>query len=175
MNTKLSSKRRPWPNLIWQPILAVIFICVVLFVMNNLARTTLLWAVGAGALSSSSFIVFGKPSLRSAMPLKIIGGYMVGIFCGVILHLLYIQFHIFEAGFIQTSNYHVLGMFAALATGLCLFFMSLLRVEHPPAAGMALVLVIDLQDYDIVLVVIVAALVLGLLRQLLCKKLVDLA
>ncbi len=170
----LHLRQHTWSNLIWQTAIAVIFICVVLFFMNHLAESDVLWAVGAGSLSSSCFIVFGKPSSPPAMPYKIVGGYIIGILSGILLHFIAGFFHDFNCSFLGTVQYHVVGMMAALAIGLCLIFMSLFRVEHPPAAGMALVLVIDMKDYNIIFVVLIFAIALALIRRMLRRHLIDL-
>ena len=164
-----------WPNFLWQPTFAIIFLCVVLFFMNRYTTSDLLWAVGAGALASSCFIVFGKPSSAPANPFKIIGGYTMGILIGVIFHSIALHLHDLPAGFLGTTHFHIVGMIAAICTGVCLLLMSLLRVEHPPAAGMSLVLVIDLRDYYVVLIVFIAAIILAGIRRLLCHRLIDLA
>ena len=60
----IARHKHTWPNLIWQPSVAIIFVLLVLFVMGHFASGDVLWAVGAGSLSSSSYIVLGITSLR---------------------------------------------------------------------------------------------------------------
>ena len=164
-----STKLYTWPNLIWQSLLAVVFMCLVLFSLNEVANSNILWAVGAGALASSSYLVFGKPHAPSAEPVKIIGGYLVAILVGGIIRFFYNQFPFFQANLMGLSHFHVIGMLAAIAVGLTLVFMVLLKIEHPPAAGMALALVLDVHEFDVVFVVFFAMLLLASLRQILKK------
>ena len=170
----IARHKHTWPNLIWQPSVAIIFVLLVLFVMGHFASGDVLWAVGAGSLSSSSYIVFGQPSNSSGEPKKIVGGYLVGILTGFILRILIMQIHNLESSFPGTSHFYFIGFIAAISVGICLFFMALLRLEHPPAAGMALVLVIDMHDYNEIVIVIMAAFLLALIRRFLSKQLIDL-
>ncbi|MCH9770465.1 MAG: HPP family protein [Gammaproteobacteria bacterium] len=163
-----------WHNYIWQPLLAAVFICMVLVCFNFISVTSVLWAVGAGALSSSAFIVFGLPSSVTAKAGKIIGGYAVGIICGLIVRLSLQYFLALGVFHTNMPHFHLLGMFAAITVGISLFFMGLLKVEHPPAAGMSLVLVIDIQNYSVLAVIFAAAILLAVLHQALKKYLCDL-
>ena len=163
-----------WSHLIWQPLVAIVFVVLVLFFMNHFANSDVLWAVGAGSLSSSSYIVFGKSSSAAAQPKKIIGGYLVGILTGFALRVITMQFHDFECMLLGTPHFHLIALVAAVSVGLSLFFMALLKLEHPPAEGMALVLVIDMRDYDELLVLIIAAILLALIHRLFSRRLLDL-
>lgn len=167
-------KKHTWPNYLWQPLLAIIFVVFVLFFMNHFSHSDVLWAVGAGSLSSSCYIIFGHPSSPSAQPKKVIGGYFIGIITGFILRILSMGLHDYNRNFLGTPHFHVIGVIAAISVGLCLFLMSITKLEHPPAAGMALVLVIDMHDYNEIVLVIIAALLLAVIHRLLCRKLVDL-
>ncbi len=176
MKTPHQSKHN-WPNLIWQPLAAILFLWVVLICLDQLATSQILWAVGAGSLASSSYIVFGKPHGPTAIPLRIIGGYLVGIATGGLMRLASVYvFPVFAGTMfnVHPQAMQLVGVAAALSVGLSLFFMVLLRLEHPPAAGMALVLVLDVRDYYVVYVVIIAAIILALLRMLLRRYLQDL-
>jgi len=175
MKYRFQLKEHIWPNLIWQPLVAVIFLSIILIFMNHFTQSSILWAVGTGALASSCFIVFGKPSSAHSMPHKIIGGYIIGILSGVIFHLIAVHFQ--TAGFhlLGNEDFQMLGITAALSAGFCLVLMSVLKLEHPPAAGMALVLTIELQDYSDILIVLIAAIILASIRWFLRRRLVDLS
>jgi len=161
-------------NYLWQPCLATAFIIAVLTLMNHFDREYVLWAVGAGSLSSSAYIVFSRPCSLTAKPLHIIGGYVVGVLSGVIFRTLIMHFRLIEHGFIGTKHFYLLGTLAACSVGLCVILMSIFKAEHPPAAGMALVMVIDLQDYKVTFLILTSALFLGLLKQFLRNYLVNL-
>jgi CBS domain-containing membrane protein len=169
---KLSNAR--WLHLIWQPLLGVIFICVALFVLNHFATSTILWAVGAGSLSSSVFICMTKPKSYVAKAHRIVGGYLVGMISGESMRFAFLQYYKMTGNFIGAPHYHVMGMMAAIAVGLAIVLMVLLHVEHPPAAGIALVLVIDVHDYRVLAIIFVAACVLAVIKRLLYCRLVEL-
>lgn len=163
-----------WFNYIWQPLTAVVFMSIVLFILNALATSSILWAVGAGALASSCFVVFGQPFSSNAFPHRIIGGYFIGIGMGGLMRIISEQLYLFQKDFLVSPHFQTMGILAAVTVGLALFFMTLFRLQHPPATGMALVLVLDVRDYKTMFVVFFAATALALLRIVLKKQLIDL-
>jgi len=167
-------KSYPWPNLIWQPLLATIFTGWILFFMGYFANSSVLWAVGAGSLSSSSYIIFSKPSTVPAAFKNILSGYLIGIITGITLHIIKMGFGYFNYGILDTPYSYIVEMMAASSVGLCLFIMALFKVEHPPAAGIALILVIDIYNYNEIIFIVIAALLLAVTHYCLRNKLVDL-
>ncbi|PIZ03626.1 MAG: hypothetical protein COY58_08420 [Gammaproteobacteria bacterium CG_4_10_14_0_8_um_filter_38_16] len=153
-------------NYIWQP--AIIFLFVILNLFYHTAKSDVLWAVGAGSLASSAFIIFSKPSSVSAHPLRLIVAYVVAILCGMLLHVM--------GGLLLYSGYGFvwISFLASVSVVVCLFLMMGLKIEHPPAVGMALVFVIDLKDYRTSILIIAAITVLVLLKLLLNRQLSDL-
>ncbi len=174
MSFEINNNRRNWENYIWQPLLAVIFVCAVLFFLKQTAHSMILWAVGASSLSSSALIVCSHPSSKTSRAVNIIGGYIIGIFVGELLRTIVVQFEPIVKGFLMDPSYQMLVFAAAIAVGISILLMSLLKVRHPPAAGIALVLVIDIRDYSVLIIIFIAAVVLALLRLLLRKELCDL-
>lgn len=175
MEFKFKQKTRaPWINYIWQPCSAMVFVCMVLVCFNFVATTDLLWAVGAGALTSSAFLVFGVPSSPTGKPIKIIGGYIIGIACGLIVRLALLSFFTLTKFTTDMPHFRLLGIMAAITVGISLLIMTLFKVDHPPAAGMSLVLVIDIQQYDVLGIIFSAAIILACLRMLLANYLYDL-
>lgn len=166
--------RNVWPNILLQPLCAVGFMLVLLLTLNSFATSPILWAVGSGSLASSCYLVFGQPSSISSSPRRIVGGYLIGIAVGEFVRLIVSKFYVFGADFLQQTNLHAVGVFAALAVGGCLVVMALLDLEHPPAAGMTLVLILDVHDYYVLAVIMAAALILAVIRFLLRKHLRDL-
>ncbi len=164
----------PWFNLIWQSLLATIFTGWILFFMNYFANSNVLWAVGAGSLSSSSYIIFSKPSTAPAAFKNILSGYLIGIITGIILYIVKMSLGFFNYGILEMPYSYIIGIMAASSVGLCLFIMALFKVEHPPAAGVALVLVVDIYNYNEIIFIIVAALLLAMTHYCLRNKLVDL-
>lgn len=156
-------------HLICQTAFAMVFIFCVLISLDHVAANQLIWAAGTGSLASSSYCVFCTPDSLVAQPKRIIGGYIIGMFSGESMRLLLLFAHL-------SAHFGANGIvFAAVASvGLALILMVLLRLEHPPAAGLAVVLVIDVQSYAPVLVILAAAIVLACIRSLMRNKLMPL-
>jgi len=164
-----------WLNLLWQPLLAMAFIYVVLVAMHLVAMTDIYWSIGAGALSSSSAIAFGKPSLTSSAPKRILGGYLIAICTGSVLSLILMAAHVDLSGhFLFSPMFYVYSIIAACSVAIALFVMGLTDLFHPPAIGMSLVFVIDMRDYYLISIIVGAAIVLAIVRFALHRYLVDL-
>lgn len=153
-------------NLIWQPLLAVLFIAIVLLVLSEFNSSEAVWAIGAGSLSSSCCLVFGTPKSISAESKNIICGYMIGAAIGSMVHfllahllpLLAINFH---------HHANAFWVLAAITIGLVIIAMVIFDVLHPPAVGMALIVVLDVQDYKVIWIILVAAVILAGIHTLL--------
>lgn len=176
LNNDIDSKPI-WFNFIWQPLAAIVFLWLILYCLDQLAVSTVLWAIGAGSLASSCYILFGRPSSAAAAPKNIIGGYLIGMLIGGVLRL--ITLYSFPSmsgsmGGFTTELMGIMGLLAAIAVGVSMLLMMILGFEHPPAAGMTLVLVLDVRDIYVIIIVIASALVLSLLRILLRHHLRDL-
>ena len=160
--------RTAW-NYIWQPAIVFIFLVTILNIflfeehLSNVA-----WAVGAGSLASSAYLVFAKPSAVSAHPLRLIVAYVLAIVCGMTTHYLGDTFLLAKLGYLWIS---VLAAFAVVVTILLMLWM---KADHPPAVGMALVFVIDLKDYRTSVIVLSAITVLVILKLALGRWLRDL-
>lgn len=78
----------PW-NYIWQPLIIFIFLVAILNIFLLAEHTSnIAWAVGAGSLASSAYLVFAKPSAVAAHPLRLIVAYVLAIVCGLLTHYL---------------------------------------------------------------------------------------
>ena len=164
-----------WPHLIWQPLLAMLFIYFVLMTMHLVAMTDIYWSIGAGALSSSSAIVFAKPSLTSSAPKRILGGYLIACCTGSLLSLILMEMHVNLSGhFLLSPLFYGYSIIAACSVAIALFIMGVTDLFHPPATGMSLVLVIDMRDYFLISIILGAAIVLCITRFLLHRYLIDL-
>lgn len=164
-------------HLVLQPLLGVFYIACVLLLLDATAGSAILWAIGSGCLASSCYIVFITPRSVTAQPHRIVGGYIVGITVGVLTHLLlkWIKHHFsLDDGAITTSE-HLFWISAALTVGIAMFIMVVLNIEHPPAVGLSLVLVLDIEHYGIILAILGAAMVLAILKKILNPWLVNLA
>ena len=121
---------------LFQCSLTTVSVLILLLLMDVISDRVIVASLGA-----SSFIAFTMPHARESSPRFLIIGYAIGIFsaciCSYISCLLvgnqqFIAYHI---------SYHIL--FGALAVGLSVFLMVVTNSEHPPAAALALGLVMD--------------------------------
>lgn len=166
-------KRQIW-HLILQPLAALVFLFSALIVFHEVAVSTLLWALGAGSLASSTYTVFGKPSAKAAKPFCMINAYLLAMSVSIILR--YVANAFFETHHIvhmTTVPSLWTGFLGALAVGISLLLMALLGLEHPPAAGMSLVLVLDVHGYETLVVIIGLSCLLGVIRWLFDQWLTD--
>ena len=162
-------------HLFLQPGLAVIYVAFILFVLNIInQQITLLWAIGVGALSSSCYIIFVTPTSPVARPKRIIGGYFIGTFCGLVMHVILTKLYLLTFETSQISHSHLFWISAAITVGLSMFMMIALNVAHPPAIGVSLVLVLNLQDYTTLILIFLSACLLALIRWLLRNWLINL-
>jgi CBS-domain-containing membrane protein len=120
-------------------------IFIVLCVLDTLAHTVLIAALGA-----SSFIAFTMPHTNSARPRYLVGGYVVGMIVGCSASVMGCVF----IGLAADEFQHILAIaFAAAATGGAMFMMTITDTEHPPAAGLALGFAVN--EWDILTVAVV--------------------
>jgi len=164
-----------YKHLIWQTLFAMVFMFAVLFALDHVVVSSLIWAAGASSLASTAFCVFGSPHTRVAYPIRIFGGYVIGMISGEALRLL---LHVSCLGLIVCQPnvpIHVMELAAAISVGLALIVMVLLKLEHPPAAGFAIVLVLDIREWYALLIILIAAFLLTFIRWALDKWLINLA
>lgn len=166
-------KRNFSVNLIWQPLAAIIYVALVLLVLSHTNSSQIIWAIGAGSLSSSSCIVFASPHNKSASTKNLCLGYLIGIGVGVLMHIALMKAAPLLS---QTVLFHsnTFWALASIAVGLTIIAMIACDVFHPPAVGIALVLVLDIQHYGIIAVILLSAFILALLRYILNPYLKDL-
>lgn len=132
-----------------QCLMATAAIAVILSALDVMFNTGILAAFGA-----TSFIVFAMPRLKTSVPRRIVGGYVVGLIVGVLLHE--------AACAVDVLGVHhwVYSLFGAMAIGLSLLIMTMTNTEHPPAAGAALGLVFE--GYTLTALCVIMLGVLGL-------------
>lgn len=158
--------KAPWYNYCWQFLLVGLFVFAVLLLFRNVVHTGLLWALGVSSLSSSAFIVFGCPNIESARPLNILASYFINIAMGSISHYTITRFIATQYLF-SASAFYIFAAVSAAAVLISMILMIFFKVKHPPALGICLIFIIDLQSYFIVTVVAIAAVSLGFMRILL--------
>ena len=145
--------------------LATVFLLSLLLIMDVLTQKVLIAALGA-----STFIAFVVPRSTTADARHLIGGYLVGIIAGGPIGLLAHYVHANSAA----GYLHVVPVFGALATGLAMFLMVATKTEHPPAAALALGLVLNEWDWFTLTLVVGGVIVLALFKQFVRPYLTDL-
>ncbi len=150
--------RKQKTRYILQPILAALSISVVLVVLDARANAAVIAALGA-----SSFIVFTVPRAKVSSARFMVGGYAVGILSGYLCHYLC---SLDYPSFLSVFNTYSFEIFGALSVGLSIFLMSVTDTEHPPAASLALGLVLNDFNHRTLLVVLVGIVTLAGIREL---------
>ncbi len=138
--------------------LATVVVLILLVALDAVTQTVLIAALGA-----STFIAFAVPRSLVSSPRCMIGGYLIGIIAGALMSTLNMAFDFTDIVLAHVS----LIVFAALATGLAMFLMVVTKTEHPPAAALALGLVLN-EWVPLTLVVVI----LGITALSICKRLV---
>lgn len=159
-------------NLIWQPIMCVVYMSLVLLLMSvSFSGNVALWAAGASSLASSAYCVFAVPRGIVAQPMRIIIGYAIACVVGMLVHFslkyIFVLLHIHDG----LTSTHFFWITASLSVGLAMVAMVFAGGQHPPAAGMSLVMAMDLHSSRLFLVIWLAIIILVVLRFLLRHKL----
>jgi len=114
--------------------------------------------VAISAMGATSFILFAMPKSVSAQTKNVVGGHLVGLACGTIFYFTNLPYYV---------EY-------PCAVGIAIFLMVALDVEHPPAAGTALAVVINEVSPDVFFTIVVSSVVLSQCRYYLRNYLKDL-
>ena len=144
--------KKLWKYYIIQSSLAA-FVLLILVLILGKDRMVVISAMGATA-----FIVFAMPTTVSARRRNVIGGHLVGLASGAIFYVTALPY------FLEYP----------LAVGIAICVMVALDVEHPPAAGTALAVVINEVSPNVFVTIMVSALVLSQCRYYLRHRLKDL-
>ena len=144
--------------------LAGLVVLVLLLVLDAFTQTVLIAALGA-----SAFIAFAVPRSTHSSPRHIIGGYVVGIIAGTLMATLKTMIDV--SG---TADHAVMVIFGAIAISLAMFTMVVTRTEHPPAAALALGLVLNEWNLLTLFVVLCGVIGLSVIKQLILPALLDL-
>lgn len=145
--------------------LAAAVVLILLMVLDAVTQTVLIAALGA-----SVFIAFAVPRSLHSSPRCLIGGYLAGILAGSLMATLNIAIDFSD---VVTAHASMV-VFGALATGLAMFLMVVTKTEHPPAAALALGLVLNEWTLLTLVVVIVGVIALSICKQLVLPILMDL-
>ena len=144
--------------------LAGLVVFVLLLVLDAVTQTVLIAALGA-----STFIAFAIPRHLHSGPRHMIGGYVVGILAGSLMSTLEMSMDVSAA-----LGSAVIIIFGAIAISLAMFTMVVTRTEHPPAAALALGLVLNEWSVLTLFVVLAGVIALSVIKQLILPALLDL-
>lgn len=163
-------------HLFFQLSAAVLFMWAVLHILDHVATSRILWAAGASSLASTTYIVFCLPRSASAAFSRLFPAYLVAILIGLLMRYLVTQVCFFlpycKIGIPYMTVFEIA---AAFSVGLSLLVMILLSIQHPPAAGLSVVMVLDVHNFPVVMTILSASLLLGLIRTFFYRYLHDLA
>lgn len=145
--------KKLWKYYLLQSLLAtaVLFILVIILGKDKM--------VVISAMGATTFIVFAMPRAESAQTRNVIGGHLVGLASGAIFY-----YFITLPYFLEYP----------LVVGIAIFLMVALDVEHPPAAGTALAVVINEVSPEVFVTIMTSAVILSQCRYYLRNYLKDL-
>jgi CBS-domain-containing membrane protein len=145
--------------------LAGVVVLILLLVLDAVTQTVLIAALGA-----SAFIAFAMPRSLHSDPRYLVGGYVIGMLSGSAMSLIDSQIVLSSA----VLSHAVMIICGALAISFTMFMMVVTRTEHPPAAALALGLVLNEWNLLTLLVVLLGVIGLSLVKQLVLPMLMDL-
>ena len=141
-----------WFYYILQSFLAALSLFIIVLILGK-EKMVVISSIGA-----TGFIAFAMPNAVSAKTRNILGGHLVGVACGTI--------------FYYTNMPYLIEY--PCEVGLAIFLMVALDVEHPPAAGTALAVVINEVSPVVFATIMTSALILSQCRYYLRHYLKDL-
>lgn len=136
--------------------LATLSVFLILFILDTVSDAVVIAAFGA-----SSFIAFTMPEAQVSKPRFLIGGYLVGIISGSVLNMLACSEMLLPFSLIQQYN-HVI--FGALSVGLAIFLMVITNTEHPPAAAVALSIIINENSFWALFVTVMGIILISAIK-----------
>ena len=144
--------KKLWKYYILQSLLAGITLFIIVLVLGKDKMVTV------SAIGATAFIVFTMPKAVSAQTKHVIGGHLVGLAVGAVFYYTFLPY------FVEYP----------LAVGITIFLMVALDVEHPPAVGTALAVVINEVTLNAFVAIMISAVVLSQCRYYLRSYLKDL-
>ncbi|MGM0441404.1 MAG: HPP family protein [Elusimicrobiota bacterium] len=145
---------------------AIFTMVLILLFLDVLEQAALIASLGA-----TVFTVFSMPRSFLCNLRSLLGGYVVGISSGIFFGKLMNM--ALSAGVIEFET-TALGIFGAVAVGVAMFIMAVTNTEHAPAAGIALGLVLNPWNINVIIFIIGAVLFVYLVREACGKHLINL-
>ena len=130
-----------------------------------------LGAVGSSSLAASIFIAFTFCASPVSHPKRMILSYFIAIVLGACGYKLGMAIGIHDKMLSYMLTFQIIG---GLVVGLTMLMMVLFNLHHPPAAGLALGLVIEHWRISTLFVIIGTILLVSLMKHLLRHRLVSL-
>jgi len=144
--------KRLWKYYIFQSLLASISLLIIVLVLGKEKMLTV------SAIVATAFIVFAMPKSVSAQTKHVIGGHLVGLAAGAIFYFTALPYYV---------EY-------PLVVGIAIFIMVAIDVEHPPAVGTALAVVINEVTLNTFIGIMLSSIILSQCRYVLRRHLKDL-
>ncbi|MCK4998787.1 MAG: HPP family protein [Anaerohalosphaera sp.] len=116
----LDKFKKDWFNYIMQSLIAAFVVLLVVYVFHGSE-------VVIATMGATTFICFAMPKTVSAKSVNVIGGHIVGLVCGALFLMTNMTIH----------------AELPLAVGLAFFFMAVLDLEHPPAIGTTVAVIVN--------------------------------
>ncbi len=157
---KFSSHKKRY---ILQCVIATLSVFIILLILDAGSNAVIIAALGA-----STFIVFTMPEAQVSRSRFLIGGYLVGIAAGLLCYYLS-SLALLTRIFINPE--YSLVVFGSLSVGLAIFAMVITDTEHPPAAGLALGLILNEWSYMTIFLAIVGIITLSVIKAVLRPQL----
>ena len=151
-NTIIGKFKTLWFYYILQSFLAALTLFIIVLILGK-ERMVVVSSIGA-----TGFIVFAMPKAVSAKTRNVLGGHLVGFASGAVFYYTALPY------FVQYP----------CVVGVAIFLMVALDVEHPPAAGTALAVVIHEVSPPVFVTIMTSALILSQCRYFLRHHLKDL-
>ncbi len=158
MKTKIPVKY----SLIMLPLVySFLFIIGFLFVIDYLADPPITGIIGLSALCASIFIFLVRPESKAANLLHFYSGFLIAIVVGIIFHYLIsiTGNNVFSAH--NSLLFEILSSASVIVT-ISIFFI--LKIDHPPAIGMTLGLVLEAWTMESIVVLVIAILLVSLIK-----------
>ena len=145
--------------------LATVCIMLVLTLLDMIAHAAIIASLGA-----TTFVIFALPRSAQSRPRVVLGGYLIGVLLGAACHGLARS----TPAAIGTERFVTIA-YASASVGLSIFLMTATNTEHPPAAGIALGLVLEPWSFRTVAIILAGVSALVLMKRILRSSLADLA
>ena len=146
----------------YQIVLFLFVVALVLVLFGQVETSDILSAIGVSSLTASCFIVFCLPSSRVSRAWRVLLAYVVALIAGALCSKL--QLH-FDAHFPLWTTVHWQQCFAVLSVAITALLLLLLRIPHPPAAGLSLGLVLDHWDYPTVIAILCSITLIAIIKR----------